>query len=485
MKVLHISAECYPAAKAGGLADVVGALPKYLNNTGVDSAVIMPKYHTKWMMNQRYVEVFRGVMRLDHHFIPYSIEQEIENKLGYPLFVVNIPGKFDRGGVYADPHSGRAYGDEVERYICFQQAVLYWIMQLPERPQVLHCHDHHTGLIPFLVRYGYEFNSLEGTPTIFTIHNGQYHGAFSWKNYNLLPYFDNNYRGLLDWNNTINPLATGVKCCWRLTTVSPSYMEELRYSANGLESLIAQETSKSCGILNGIDNVVWDPRGDELIPHKLNGSVDKYKLANKKKLAKRFNINTKLPLITFIGRLVREKGADIIPDLISRFLSAGGKAAFVVLGSGEKWVEDQFYAMRDQFPGTFDCAIEYNEALAHTLYAGSDFLLMPSRVEPCGLNQLYALRYGTVPIVRSVGGLQDTISDLSEQDARGIRFNRFNISAAFTALQRATEFYQHQDSFKLLRNRNMDLDFSWEKSASDYTKIYKDVGLKLIATTEN
>ncbi len=476
MKVLHISAECYPAAKAGGLADVVGALPKYLSKTGVPAAVIMPKYHTKWMMAQEFIKVYSGVMRLGHHYIPFSIEQEKNNQLGFPLFVTNIPGKFDRPGVYADP-DGRSYGDEVERYICFQQAVLKWIMQLPNRPEVLHCHDHHTGLIPFLLKYGYEYNSLKDIPTVFTIHNGQYHGASRWSNYHLIPHFDDNARGLLDWNDTINPLAAGVKSCWKLTTVSPNYMNELSYSANGLEALLASERAKSVGILNGIDTVVWNPKTDPLISNHLNGNIDHYKYENKRKLLERFNINPDFPLITFIGRLVREKGADLIPDLIRRFLQAGGQAAFIVLGSGESWVENQFREMTHAFPGRFDAAIEYNERLAHQLYAGSDFLLMPSRVEPCGLNQLYALRYGTVPIVRGVGGLLDTIPDLSEDGARGVRFNRFNINAAFTALLRAVDLYKHQPTFQMLRNRNMELDFSWEKSAQDYTGIYRELGM--------
>ena len=185
MKVLHISAECYPAAKAGGLGDVVGALPKYLNKAKIETAVVLPKYHTKWMLQQSFREVYRGTIRLHHHFIPFAIE-EVENEdLGYTLYVANIPGKFDRPGVYADP-AGYYYGDELERYMSFQHAVLHWLLWMENKPAVLHCHDHHTGLVPFLVKHSIEFNSLGHIPTVFTIHNGEYHGAFSWNNAHLL-----------------------------------------------------------------------------------------------------------------------------------------------------------------------------------------------------------------------------------------------------------------------------------------------------------
>ena len=212
MQILHVSAECYPAAKAGGLGDVVGALPKYLTLSGTTTGVIIPKYHLKWINEQQFTTVYKGVVRLHHNYVPFTIDKENGNSLGFPFFVANIPGKFDRPGIYADP-SGRVYGDEIERYLCFQQAVLQWIVKSPGKPKVIHCHDHHTGLIPFMVKHCPEYNSLAQTPTVFTIHNGAYHGAFSWQNMYLLPMFEGDARGLLDWGNTINPLATGIKMC--------------------------------------------------------------------------------------------------------------------------------------------------------------------------------------------------------------------------------------------------------------------------------
>ena len=478
MKVLHISAECYPAAKAGGLGDVVGALPIYLNKAKISTGVVIPKYRTKWILQQDFQEVHSGYVRMHDELVYYAVEQLKNDRLSFPFYVVNIPGKFDRPGVYTDS-SGYGYSDEVERAICFQQAVLQWVMVMPKRPEILHCHDHHTGLIPFFVKHAPEFNSLANIPTVFTIHNGEYHGAFSWRKMYILPLFNANARGLLDWGDTINPLATGIKNCWKLTTVSPSYLEELRYKSNGLEWLINHEAAKSIGILNGIDAKVWNPVTDPFLTHQHKTSISKYKAGNKSFLSKRFNIYKELPIITFIGRLVKEKGADLIPDLVSQFLQSGQRAAFLVLGTGESHLQNRFRSMTYQFPGFFDASIEYNEELAHRLYAGSDFLIMPSRVEPCGLNQMYALRYGTVPIVRKIGGLKDSIIDMGEPDGVGITFNNFSIDDAMMACYRAIDIYHNKKVFPKLLKRIMSVDFSWEKSAKQYVQIYQQLSDKV------
>lgn len=477
MKVLHVSAECYPAAKAGGLGDVVGALPKYLGSIGAPAGVVIPKYRLKWIESHTFTPVYKGAVRLHNYYTPFTIEREQGDTLGFPLFVADIPGKFDRPGIYADP-GGYGYGDETERYLSFQQAVLQWIRHTPGKPQVLHCHDHHTGLIPFLVKHCPEYRDLQRTPTVFTIHNGMYHGAFSWEKMYLLPLFDAEARGLLDWNNTINPLAVGIKCAWRVTTVSPSYLEELRHHSNGLESLVYHEQHKSVGILNGIDADVWNPRSDDYIAKTLDkNKLDEFKEVNKRVLAQRFAIDMNLPLVSFIGRLVGEKGADMLPDLINRVLQSGMQLNFVVLGTGEPHVQNALNQMRYHLQGRFDASLEYNEGLAHQLYAGSDYLFMPSRVEPCGLNQMYAMRYGTIPIVRSVGGLRDTVPDIGEPDGsgRGIRFDNFNLDDGRLALYRAVQLYQDKEQFEKIRRKIAQIDFSWERSALQYKKIYDEL----------
>ncbi|MEL7123561.1 MAG: glycogen/starch synthase, partial [Bacteroidota bacterium] len=279
MKILQISPECYPAAKAGGLGDVVGALPKYLNKIGQNTAVIIPKYQTKWLLNQSYSEVYRGAIRLFRGMVPFSIEYVNNNDLGYSLYVANIPGKFDRPGIY-QAQDGTNFGDDIERWLCFQQAALHWIRMMDIKPSILHCHDHQTGLIPYFLKYSPDYKMMDFIPTVFTIHNGEYHGAYGWNKDHLLPYYDSNARGLLDWNDTINPLASAIRTCWRLTTVSPNYMEELRTYSNGLEGLIRSESIKSRGILNGIDVQVWDPSTDPFLPYQFGGDIKAYKTAN-------------------------------------------------------------------------------------------------------------------------------------------------------------------------------------------------------------
>ena len=475
MRILHVSAECYPAAKAGGLGDVVGALPKYSCKAGVEAGVIMPGYKTAWLNAQSFRLLFSGTVRLVHVQVPFYIRELSSGNLGFRLLIVDVPGLFDREGIYMDPSSGYGYTDETERYLVFQQAVLQFIQQEHERPDILHCHDHHTGLIPFMVKHCPEFRDLQALATVFTIHNGVYHGSFSWNKAMLLPWYDGDARGLLDWAGFINPLATGIKCCWQLTTVSPGYLLELLQSSNGLEWLIRNELQKASGIINGIDTQVWNPQTDLFLSARLSDDVSVFKAHNKLTISRRFQIQPDLPLITFIGRLVSEKGADLLPGAIAKFLFEGGKASFVVLGTGDPQLKEMFLNLKNQFFSYFDTSIEYNEQLSHQLYAGSDFLVMPSRVEPCGLNQLYAFRYGTIPIVRTTGGLADTVTDVSQPDGNGLRFDSLSIDALTSAFHRAAAVYQDGAFFSILRKRILELDYSWEKSAALYHAIYQRI----------
>jgi len=498
IQVLHISAECYPAAKTGGLGDVVGSLPKYMTQAGVLSAAVIPKYDLKWINGREWVTVYSGAIRSDWRTIHFSVQQEKSNALGFPFFVVDIPGLYDRPGIYNDP-GGWAYGDEIERYLVFQQAVLQWVISFPEheRPRVLHCHDHHTGLIPFMAKFSPDFRALAETPTVFTIHNGQYQGAFSWKNHNILPYYDAWARSYLDWNGAVNPMASAIKCAWAVTTVSESYLYELHESSLGLEPLFRLEWQKQWGIINGIDAQVWDPSTDAALQFRLEPSSVKtsageansqqstvdsqqsFKQKNKRVLCEWFGLPEHLPMVSFIGRMVSEKGSDLLPDAYRNYIHAGGSATFLVLGTGETWTQNEFRAMSHQYPGRVNAVIDYNEALAHQIYAGSDFLIMPSRVEPCGLNQMYAMRYGTIPIVRSVGGLKDTVPDIAEPDGngRGIRFDQATLSDIGHAIHRGAAMWHNEPGIvAMLRQRIMAVDFSWENTVGRYFSVYQRIG---------
>ena len=470
MKILHLSAECYPVAKVGGLGDVVGALPKYLNQVGHDAAVVMPYYDRRFNHENEFDIVFEGSTRLGDARYPFQVLKETTDKLGFELFMIKVPGMLDRKEVYG-------YPDETEQFTLFQLAFLDWLHWSQQNPDVVHCHDHHTGLVPFLMQHSALYRRISTIPTIFTIHNGQYHGAFSWKKSYYLPEVDPAYTGLLDWRGGINPLAAGVKCCYKYTTVSPSYLYELTLQSNGLEYLFWLESSKGTGIINGIDTHIWDTETDPMIAQHYNINTAVYgKAANKAILCERFGLSLHKPLFTFIGRLVSEKGADLLPEIIRHtLLTYGEEVSFFVLGSGETNIEEELKELSHQFPGRCNVFIGYDEALAHQVYSGADFIVMPSRVEPCGLNQLYSLRYGTVPIVRNTGGLKDTIIDFSEENGYGIKFNENTNEDAYHAVWRAITLYQNTTQMQLLIKRMMGLDFSWDKSAMEYINLYKSL----------
>ncbi len=470
MKVFHLAAECYPIAKVGGLADVVGALPKYQNEAGLQASVVLPFYDRKFVQENEFDVVFEASNLLGTKRYEFEIWKERTNKLGFELFLIYIPGLLDRPEVYS-------YPDEREQFIAFQLAFLDWINWSQQKPDVIHCHDHHVGLIPFLLQHSALYKRLAQTVTVFTIHNGQYHGAFGYEKFNYLPEVDMAHAGLLDWGGGINPLASAIKCCYKYTTVSPSYLEELSKNSNGLELLFYLERAKGQGIINGIDTEVWNPEIDPMIAAPFAADEpDAGKLKNKQALCERFGLSPELPLISFIGRLVVEKGADLLPEAFTRSLKEhAGKLNILMLGAGDKETEAALVQLKEEFPDHYTTYIGYNEELAHLIYAGSDFLLMPSRVEPCGLNQLYALRYGTLPIVRRTGGLIDTVLDFGDEGGYGICFNQSSVNDICYSISRAVTLYQNSNHLQLLRKRMMALDFSWTRSAQQYIQLYESL----------
>ncbi|HVZ96765.1 MAG TPA: glycogen/starch synthase, partial [Chitinophagaceae bacterium] len=422
MEILHVSAECYPVAKAGGLGDVVGALPKYQNQMGHIAKVVMPMYRTRFLYQHNFDVVHKGGFTMANRWIDYTIIKEATNVTGFDLYLVDIYGILDRERIYG-------YDDDSFRFTAFQVAVVDWLSKWNHQPDIVHVHDHHAALIPFMMQYCYAYRHLGGIKTILTIHNAQYQGWMGWDKSNFIPIWDPWKGGLLEWGDAINPLACGIKCATRVSTVSPGYLEELRQSANGLEKLFEYERGKCFGILNGIDTEVWNPEVDDLIAEKYSAEdFAEKKAVNKKALCDQFNLDENKPLIIFISRLVADKGADLLPAVIGDSIyHMEGAMNFLILGSGEWWIEHQLQNLRNHFFGYYNSQIGYNEKLSHQMYAGADFLLMPSRVEPCGLNQMYALRYGTIPIVRNTGGLRDTVKDFGEADGYGICFDNATV----------------------------------------------------------
>jgi len=470
MEIIHVSAECYPVAKAGGLGDVVGALPKYQQLSGYIAKVVMPMYRTRFLLENKWETVHKGYTHLGNWWFNYTVIKESTNKLGFDLYLVDIYGLLDREKIYG-------YDDDTERFTSFQIAVVDWLASWNHRPDIVHVHDHHTGLIPFMMKYCFQYQHLQNIPTILTIHNAQYQGWMGWDKSHFIPAWDPWKWGMLDWKNDINPLACGIRCAWKVTTVSWSYLDELRVSANGLEALFEYEKGKCVGILNGIDVNVWDPSTDRYIEnHFSDKNVDAGKLKNKKLLCDRFDLDIKKPLIVFIGRLVGEKGADLLPQAMGdSFYYIGRKMSFLILGSGFPEIEHALENMTVLSNRDFSVYIGYNESLSHLMYAGADYILMPSRVEPCGLNQMYAMRYGTIPMVRNTGGLRDTVIDYGEKGGYGIRFNNAVVGDITQSIWRAVELYQTEEKIKEIRQRMMQIDFSWETSVKQYLDIYQSL----------
>lgn len=466
MKILHISAECYPIAKVGGLADVVGSLPKHQNDEANTSEVIMPFYDNSFTRKNSFTTIYASELELGEDTYSYEIKTLLNSKLGFEVYFVVIPHLLYTDYVYSY--------DDTDRFLGFQIAVLDWLVSWDNYPEIIHCHDHHTALVPFMMSQAFKYKKLRQIPTVLTIHNAQYQGWFSYEKLFHIPPFEKSNIGLLDWDNQINPLATGIKCAWRVTTVSPSYMEELKKHANGLELLLQHESAKCSGILNGIDIAVWNPESDPYLEKNyVSRIVQSGKKSNKNHLCSRFGLDKNKPLFVFIGRLVGEKGADLFAKAFEEALEKN-VISILLLGSGNKKAEAELQALRSKFKGSYNTYIGYDEKLAHNMYAGADFLLMPSRVEPCGLNQLYALRYGTIPVVRSTGGLRDTVIDVSE---KGFGFVHQNASVPdiVHAIERAEKLYRNKEKFKSIRNTIMKINHSWDASAKAYISLYNSI----------
>lgn len=466
MNILHVSAECYPVAKVGGLADVVGSLPKYQNKLGVTSEVIMPFYDNAFTKSHSFKTISSSKVKLGVFDLDVNILTLEDNNLGYDLFFVDIPTLLFKDYVYSS--------EDTERFLAFQIAVLDWVIGRKKKPNVVHCHDHHTGLIPFMMAQSHKYSELKTVASIATIHNAQYQGWFPHDKVYMIPEFDFNQVGLIDWDKMINPLAAAIKSAWKVTTVSPSYMEELKSSANGLENLLSHESGKCVGILNGIDTQVWNSQTDDYIIKKYTQkTLNAGRKANKEYLCKEFNLDPKKPLFSFIGRLVGEKGADLFPQIFDTALHHLD-LNILLLGSGAKDVEGALDLLTYKYKGDYNAYIGYDEKLAHIIYAGADFLLMPSRVEPCGLNQMYALRYGTIPIVNSIGGLKDTVIDV-EGGGFGFVHHQLTAEEVVKTMERATALYKNQKKFKKIRSLIMEIDHSWDNSAKAYINLYKSL----------
>ena len=479
-RVLLVSAEIVPFAKEGGLADVAGALPKALAEVGVDIRIVMPlyggidrdKFEIKPLNSVPSFDITMGseteTAEIFHAALPGS---------DVPVFMIANERFFDRKGVYNDPETGEGYDDNALRFIFFQKAVIELLRHLDWAPEVIHCNDFHTGLIPYYVSRG----DLPGlNATLFSIHNLAYQGVEPPDIMHVaeIPHDKFYPMSAFEFYGKVNMMKVGIAHSTLINTVSPTYAREIQSSAEfgvGLEGVLRSRASDLSGIVNGIDYTVWNPEIDSLIPHQFSATDLKGKEKNKNELLKRNNLPAKkgrVPVIGIISRLADQKGFDILEETLDRIMDLD--VQMVVLGTGARQYHEMFEAAAAKYPEKLGVNLAFDNSLAHLIEAGSDMFLMPSRYEPCGLNQLYSLRYGTIPVVRATGGLADTIEDYNPNSGKGtgFSFKEYSSQALFEAVNRAFRLFADKKPWQALIGNAMTADFSWKSSAAKYLKLY-------------
>ena len=492
MPVLHVAAECAPFAKAGGLADVVGALPQALGrlprSSGVPTAVVLPFYGgLDGRLAQKagaLARVHTGMVWLDGWF-PFEVWRSDAISDAVPLFLVAEPVHFGDDGVYFRANDG-AWPERGElRYLAFQLMVLDWLRSdhtpLGSRPRDgLHLHDHHTGLVPVLLRHDSANAAIADLPTVLTVHSADHHGEIGWPVWDSLGVAVAD-RAALDHLGVVNSLKAGVGHADAVTTVSPTYAHELVDSAgpsHGLDYAFRLAQDRLTGIVNGIDTEVWDPATDPHLPAPFSADDLRGKAETKRAVCAELGLDPARPLAVFVGRLTPEKGAEVLAPGLAQILDQTD-AAVAVLGSGYAEHESALAAVASRAPdGRMSLTLAFDEALAHRLYGAADLFLMPSWQEPCGLGQLYAMRYGAPPVVHGVGGLCDTVVPWDGADGTGFRFESFAPDAFADATRAALAVVADGDARVQIQQHGMRRDSSWEASARAYQALYRSVGIE-------
>jgi len=478
MRILLASSEVFPYSKTGGLADATGALGKALAKAGHQVGIVTPLY-------RGIREKFPGLRRVDWLFdfpvgakYPGGELWAIEPVKGLTVYFVHKAEYFDRAGIYNE--NGVDYADNGERFIYFSKCVVQLARYLPWRPDIVHVSDWQTGVVPLLIHHQAQAGRwVNAARTCFTIHNLAYQGYFPASTYELtnLPlehFHDDGARHF----SQLNCLKAGIAFANMVTTVSPRYAREITTEEYGetLDGLLRkrQGQGRLIGILNGVDYDEWNTTSNRWlkVPYSLQDL--RGKAINKAALQREFGLPVapKVPLFGTITRLAEQKGVDIELAALEEMLSA--RIQFVLLGSGSRTLEEAFKRLASRFPSQVAVRIGYDHGLAHRIEAGCDFYLMPSRFEPCGLNQMYSLRYGTVPVVRRTGGLDDSVVDASDGDlANGIKFGAYSASALAKSIRKALIMFQESSVLEFYRRNGMSADFSWDRVVGEHLTTYE------------
>jgi len=476
LKVLFVASECVPFSKTGGLADVVGALPKEIKKSGVDIRVITPLYSAipeKWRSQMEHLLYFYINLGWRRQYV--GIERLVLNDITY--YFVDNEYYFGRSYIYG------LGGDEGERFAYFNRAVMEALPKIDFVPDVLHCHDWQTGLIPAMLEVQYRvLKPYQKIKTVFTVHNLQYQGIFPIDQIEELI----SLGGLaytpdhLEFYGQCSFMKGGLTFAQKITTVSPTYAEEVKTAFYGerLDGLMRARSADLLGILNGIDLDEYDPETDPAIEARYSAATLDDKVLNKLALQREIGLTegADIPLIGMVGRLSSQKGLDLVERVLDGIMATG--CQLVVLGMGEDRYVDLFNWAQWKYAGRVAARIEMNHALAHRIYAGADMFLMPSMFEPCGLSQMIALRYGTLPVVRETGGLRDTVLSYNKytDEGNGFTFMNYNAHDMLHVVERAINYYRdHRDVWRRLMARAMAGKYGWDQSAHHYVDLYREL----------
>ena len=477
MKVVIVASELSPFAKTGGLADVTGSLPMEIQALGHEVVAFLPRYQGINLQDRGFSVAIRKLPIPMGGFFESADIYLYQGSSGVRLYFVEYPDFFCRDGLYGTPHGD--YPDNDLRFIFFQRAVLDTLKVLKFKPDIIHCHDWQTGLIPVYLKSLYaKDTTFQNTKTIFTVHNLAYQGNFppdsfpttglGWEHFKL---------ERLEFYGKFSFLKGGIVYSDAVTTVSPSYAREIQTKEYGcgLEGVLERRKSSLFGVTNGIDYAVWNPETDpDLVANYGLKNVEN-KLINKRELQKenRLKVDPEIPFIGMVSRLVDQKGIDILIAAFDEVMSMG--IQFVLLGTGEERYHQLFRDIAKQYRNQVGLHIVFDPKMAKRIYAGADVLLIPSLYEPCGLAQMIALRYGTIPLVRAVGGLSDTISEFDPKTGKGngFRFEDYTSRALVNALKRCLQVYSDKTTWKKVVQSGMASDFSWRASAKKYVSLYE------------
>ena len=474
MKVLFAASEAHPFIKTGGLGDVMGALPKSLIKLGVDVRVVIPKYKNikdEFKQKLQFIKWFTVPVGWRNQYCGVFQYQY----KGVIYYFIDNEYYFNRDGLYG-------YFDDGERFAFFNRAVLEFIKQVDWQPDLINCNDWQTGMVPVLLNLEYKKDLFYSKiKTVFSIHNLLFKGSFSPKvlpelfGYDYMPLVN----GSVELDGSVSFLKGGLNYCDQITTVSNTYAEEIKTPqyGEGLDGFLRSKSYYLMGIVNGIDYEEFNPQDDKFIFKNFSINSLGNKLENKLALQRELGLPQKkdTPMIGLISRLTHQKGCDLIVNMIDRLLQRD--IQIVILGTGDYWYEETFKNLQYRYPDKVSANIKFDNALAHKIYAATDMFLMPSLFEPCGLGQLIALRYGSIPIVRETGGLKDTISPYNKYNGvgNGFGFKNFNSNELMQIIEYALTIYDDKDAWNNIIRQAMDSDNSWEKSAMQYKLLYEDV----------